>query len=123
MTKKYTPTISHYSALVTFDQFRDDADELVKIANLISQKLGLRVVQKFFHAFEPMVKTLIFILSQSHLAIHSYPEDKMIHIDLLSCLELTEAKFKTVLESVFKDRKGAKIISKDCNFVMHSGDI
>lgn len=116
MKEKYTQTISHYTALVTFDKFQDDTDELENIAVSIVKRLRFEIVEKAFHAFEPIGKTLIFILSQSHLALHTYPENKMIHIDLVSCLELTEKDFGNVLQLIFKDREGCKIITKSCNF-------
>ncbi len=116
MEKKYTQTISHYTALVTFSGFQDDTDELINIAKSIVKRLRLKVVKKVFYEFEPRGKTLIFVLSQSHLALHTYPENKLIHIDLVSCLELTEKEFSDVLQLVLKGKKDCEIITKSCNF-------
>lgn len=116
MEKKYTQTISHYTALITFDKFDDSAEELAKVANQITQKLKLRIVKKVFHEFKPIGKTLVLILSQSHLALHTYPEYKTLHIDLVSCSEITEKSFKDVLYLVFNDKTDYRIITKSCNF-------
>jgi S-adenosylmethionine decarboxylase len=37
------------------------------------------------HAFEPQGKTSCYILAESHLAIHTYPEHAYVSLDLFTC--------------------------------------
>ena len=37
--------------------------------------------------FEPQGYTALFLLSESHLAIHTFPEEKQTYIELSSCVK------------------------------------
>lgn len=110
------PTINHYTSLISLGNFPESLSELKNIANSIIEKLELLVVKKVFHSFKPRGETLVYILSQSHLALHTYPENKIIHLDLISCSDLPEKDFKAALHFVFREQKNFTIITKDCNF-------
>lgn len=71
MINQSTPTINHFSALINFPDFQDSIKELEKFADSIVKKLNLNTVSKITHSFEPMGKTLVYILSESHLALHT----------------------------------------------------
>lgn len=66
--------------------------------------LGLTSVKRVFHEFIPQGFTIVFILSSSHLAVHSWPEDNYLHIDLLTCkYGLTIEKVKDALKVQFPE--------------------
>lgn len=58
---------------------------LKKIGDVIEEKLT--VVQKCQHTFEPMGETLVWILSESHFSIHTYPEHRYLSLDIYICNE------------------------------------
>ena len=60
-----------------------------KIKDFIS-KINLKVLNEKCHDFFPYGTTLIFILSSSHLAIHTWPENKYLHMDLVTCAKIPE---------------------------------
>lgn len=116
MKKKFILTINHYCALIIFDKFDNHREGIKKVANSIVQKLNLRVVKKIIYSFKPVGETLVFILSKSHLAIHTWPESKILHIDLVSCADLTREEFEKTLRNVFQKNKNCEITIKRCNF-------
>lgn len=55
-----------------------------KIASLID-KLDIRVLKNVEHLFQPQGISLLYIISSSHMVIHTWPENNYIHIELLTC--------------------------------------
>lgn len=43
------------------------------------------VVQTASHRFEPQGETRIYILSESHVAVHTYPEHRYVSVDIYIC--------------------------------------
>lgn len=56
-----------------------------RVAKTLIKKLKLDVVSQNKHEFTNNGLTKIWILSQSHLIIHSWPEKNALHIDLMTC--------------------------------------
>ncbi len=72
------------------------------IEKLIS-KLNLKVVKKDKYDFSPQGTTAFFILSSSHLAVHTWPENNYLHLDLVTCQGLPkENELKKILSDLFK---------------------
>lgn len=49
--------------------------------------VGLRVMASKCHEFYPQGLTAFVVLGESHVAIHTYPEDGLIYIDAFTCGE------------------------------------
>jgi S-adenosylmethionine decarboxylase len=60
-------------------------DNIITILNNIVNKFNLNVVGKAIHQFEPFGVTGVYILSESHLSIHTFVEEKKISMDLYTC--------------------------------------
>ena len=58
---------------------------LVEKTRDLAYKLQLHIVKEFTHFFEPHGTSVIFILEESHLAVHYWPEKFYLHFDLLTC--------------------------------------
>ncbi len=58
---------------------------LENLCEEIMKGLKLNVVNKFFHEFQPQGLSLVYILEESHFAIHSWPEKGYIHIVIVTC--------------------------------------
>ena len=116
MTNQSIPIINHYASLISFDDFKDSFEDLKKYADIIIKNLKFSVVGKTSHSFKPVGKTMIYILSESHLVFHTWPEYKLIHIDLVSCIDLTQKDFHKALKLAFESTKNCKIQIKQCNF-------
>lgn len=51
----------------------------------IADGSGLHIIKYLEHSFEPEGLTIIMILSQSHLVVHTWPETFSLIIDLFVC--------------------------------------
>ena len=45
------------------------------------------ILEEVEHVFQPQGYTLLFLLSESHLSVHTFPEKKYISFDLYTCRE------------------------------------
>jgi S-adenosylmethionine decarboxylase len=65
----------------------NNIDKLKKIMDSICEKYDFNVLQKIEHQFEPQGISIIYLLSESHITIHTFPEKKYIAFDLYTCRE------------------------------------
>lgn len=63
----------------------DSIEWLEENMHKLLSKLGIKVVKKIKHRFNPQGTSLIYILSSSHAAVHTYPENNYLHIDIITC--------------------------------------
>lgn len=89
-------------------------DSIIIILDKIVDEFKLNVVEKAIHQFKPYGVTGVYVLSESHLSIHTFVEEKKVSIDLYTCnifnrdLELVE-----FIKSIFKPcRCNYKIIDR-----------
>jgi S-adenosylmethionine decarboxylase len=90
--------IKQFVALVKMKPFDNSLDFVENLAESIVSDLGLKVVKKVSHIFSPTGITLGYILSQSHLVIHTYPENGLIHVDLAVCSNHSVKEFENSLK-------------------------
>lgn len=55
---------------------------------------GFHIRQETHEFFYPYGFTALFLLSESHLAIHTFPEENKTYIELSSCVDAPFQKFK-----------------------------
>lgn len=53
-------------------------DEVVK-------KLGMTYVDKLYYEFEPEGLSVIYLIKESHIAIHTWPEYSLIDVEIATC--------------------------------------
>lgn len=58
---------------------------IIPILDKIVEKFQLKVVEKALHQFEPFGFTGVYVLSESHLSIHTFVEERKIALDLYTC--------------------------------------
>ena len=51
----------------------------------ILKKSGFKILDIMEHYFEPQGYTAVFLLAESHLAIHTFPECNKTYLELSSC--------------------------------------
>lgn len=106
MTSINRPFFRHFVIEVKVDAKNVDSIPWLKnkVENLLSQ-LKITYVKDVYHQFIPSGISLIYILSTSHLAVHSWPENDYMHIDLVTCSKSLEFEsIYSVIESVFNTR-------------------
>jgi S-adenosylmethionine decarboxylase proenzyme len=63
----------------------NDADSLRSLLREAAAVTKLNVLDERFHEFEPVGFTGILLLSESHIAIHTWPEDRLAVLNFFSC--------------------------------------
>ena len=63
----------------------DDEDAVRQLSHRIVNCVGATILHEFVHGFDPVGITYVAILSTSHLAIHTWPENGCAAIDVFSC--------------------------------------
>lgn len=98
------PTINQFVALIVLkDNFPENLSRLKEKGDLVIKNLGLTVVGQNHFEFTPQGITLAYILSQSHLILHTWPELKTLHVDLMTCIVFEKDKVESVIKEVFED--------------------
>ena len=95
------PFFKHWAIKLIFDS-ENIVDELLidALAKRIIKELRLNVVKEMEYWFAKGGLTKIFVLSQSHLIFHTWPEKNAVHIDLMTCSQGTKVE---KLEVVWRD--------------------
>ena len=75
----------NYDILNSLEKLEELSDKLIKICKLTK-------LSELKHKFKPHGITLIVLLSESHLSMHTWPENKSICIDIFSCSDNLEVK-------------------------------
>jgi len=71
---------------------------LVKVMEQLLQEANYTVLNKMEHHFEPQGFTAVWMLAESHLAIHTFPEGEKTYVELSSCNEAKNKHFVILLE-------------------------
>jgi S-adenosylmethionine decarboxylase len=58
---------------------------------------GFTILGELTHHFEPYGWTGIFLLAESHLALHTFPENNRTYLELASCSEDKYKNFVALL--------------------------
>ncbi len=69
----------------------------------VADTLGYRVLGRLSHAFKPQGVTAVLLLSESHVALHTWPEHHAAVIELVTCKSFT-ARDRSRLLAVLKRR-------------------
>ena len=60
-------------------------DDMLQIFEKAMSAGNLTVIKEVSHKFEPHGVTNIWLLSESHMAVHTWPEDKFFSVDIFTC--------------------------------------
>ena len=78
-----------------------------------AQTAGLTAVSSAHHQFEPQGLSAVIILSESHIAAHTWPESGTGYVTLTSCRTLTPAQIEAVGELVRKRLRAQQVTSSE----------
>jgi S-adenosylmethionine decarboxylase len=78
----------------------DNTDEayLKKLMSELLKKAGFSIINAIEHSYSPQGYTAVWLLAESHLAIHSFPEANKTYIEISSCNESKNNQFVELLE-------------------------
>lgn len=66
-----------------------------KYKNLLI-KSGFKIVSECSYKFQPYGYTCLFLLAESHFAIHTFPEENKTYLELSSCVDRQFKEFMTL---------------------------
>lgn len=81
-----------------------DAEKLAGEFDKLLLDSGFHVLATCNYFFQPQGFTKLWLLGESHFAIHTFPEERKTYIELSSCNELMYNKFVRLLESLEQSR-------------------
>ncbi len=59
--------------------------QMRRIVERVVKKSGLNVIRSAYHQFRPHGVTCVYLLKESHLAIHTWPEVNYAAVDIFTC--------------------------------------
>lgn len=65
-----------------------DNNKVYNMLLLATNSVGMSVLQASKHDFYPQGLTAALLLAESHVTIHTYPEDGVAYVDCFSCGEV-----------------------------------
>jgi S-adenosylmethionine decarboxylase len=63
----------------------NDPQHMDRVFTRAIQLAGATLIQKVSHKFEPHGLSLVYVLSESHLSIHTWPEKQYASVDIYTC--------------------------------------
>ncbi len=60
-------------------------EQIREILDRVLAKSGLKVISSSFHQFEPYGVSAVYLLQESHLSVHTWPEYGYVALDIFSC--------------------------------------
>ena len=70
---------------ITNKDLLNDIDGIMREMDIICNKFKYTVLEKVSHAFLPQGITVLYLLSESHLSIHTFPEKNYMAFDIYTC--------------------------------------
>ena len=89
----------------------DDLSTIESILHDAAQTAGLTAVSSAHHQFEPQGLSAVIILSESHIAAHTWPESGNGYVTLTSCRTLASAQIEAVGEMVRRRLRAQQVTS------------
>lgn len=85
-----------------------DAARMERIFLAAAKKSHATVIESCFHAFEPQGVSGVVIISESHFAVHAWPEHDYAAVDIFTCGDVID--FDAAVESLRNDLRSAQMV-------------
>src|SRR2546430_1513745 len=109
MTTKRDPSLN-YSHLIV--ECRGCPSEVIDHRRTVREALrtaaetcDLRILQEAVHRFRPQGVTAYALLRESHISVHTWPENGFAVIDVLSCIGINREGLLVCFKRLFKPRR------------------
>jgi S-adenosylmethionine decarboxylase len=86
----------------------NDISEVTKLFDTICKKYDFQILNKTNHIFEPEGFSIIYLLSESHMSIHTFPEKNYAAIDLYTCRQYNDNHVYNEIYNYFVSKFDAK---------------
>lgn len=81
----------NYNEWIVYDITKED--EIIENLEKLLVESGFKIVKKIEHHFEIQGYTALWLLSESHFAVHTFPEEQKMYIEISSCVKEYYDKF------------------------------
>jgi S-adenosylmethionine/arginine decarboxylase-like enzyme len=87
--------------MFNYNEWIDEVDPFILRSkyNEILKNSGFGILSFVEYGFEPFGYTALWLLSESHFALHTFPEENKTYIELSSCIEKQYNMFKKLNSS------------------------
>jgi len=95
----------------------ESMESMHELLDNICDKYDFNILTKSQHKFEPYGLTILYMLSESHISIHTFPEKQYLAFDIYTCREYEDdTVYMEIYDKLVKwfhcDRGVPKIISR-----------
>ena len=92
----------------------NDPDRLKDVLSEACQAAGLHLLQSLCHAFTPQGVTVVGLLSESHLSIHTWPEKGYAALDIFTCdpTSRLDKALETLLAGLAPQRHVRRVVKR-----------
>jgi len=80
-----------------------DAELIVRVLKKSLLKANFEIINFTEHHFSPQGYTALWLIAESHLALHTFPEENKSYIELSSCNKEKNQTFKELIELGFSN--------------------
>jgi len=86
-----------------------DLEKIKSLLDDICEKYEFSILNKSEHVFQPEGLSILYLLSESHLSVHTFPERKYIAIDLYTCRDYKDnTVYNEIYDSLVKSFQAKK---------------
>ena len=75
----------NFNKWISYDITKEE--KIVKQLESYLPECGFTVVNKIEHFFEPQGYTALWLLAESHFAVHTFPEENKMYVEVSSCVK------------------------------------
>jgi S-adenosylmethionine decarboxylase len=88
-----------------------------KLLDHICDKYNYTILNQIEHIFQPQGLTILYLLSESHISIHTFPEREYFALDIYTCREyedniIYEEIYNLLVDEFQAKRENPKIIDR-----------
>lgn len=98
MVNKLKAVMYNYN---TWIEYTEEEKLIIDLEKMLI-KSGFTVIKKVEHFFPRQGYTGLWLLAESHFAIHTFPEESKIYVEISSCVKEYFDKFIEEFEKVYK---------------------
>lgn len=95
----------------------NNSTELNNMLKAICKKYDFQILNEVQHIFEPIGCSILFLLSESHLSIHTFPEKNHMSFDIYTCRQYTDNDVYNEIFDFLVDQLDASITSSKCTIL------
>ena len=88
-------------------ELMNSVDGIQSLLDSICDKYQFQILARSSHAFSPIGATVLFLLSESHISVHTFPERSYVAVDIYTCRDMKDDSDYRDIYSMFVSAFGA----------------